>query len=159
MGIGFGSIRQGSTRRKHDLSFPSQLIILFQAFEQVVPTERTVIHANIKDGSINVLPPNHPGGLVLNLEDISVNTELVNGSPDVSVGLLAKSLNVLLLDDVAAPPPENLKDRDVDRGFQHWVVSSNSSCPPHILIGSRNVVMHQYCMPVISISLCFTLQK
>jgi hypothetical protein len=96
-----------------------------------------------------VLPPNHPGRLVLNLDDISVNTELINGSPDASFTLLARSLNVLLLDDIVAPPPEMFKDIDVERGYQHWVVCLDRVYSLDMKLTTlRNPAMHQSCTPV-----------
>lgn len=91
-------------------------------FEQVIPSERTILTLNIRDGSICVLPPNHPGALVVNMDDIAFDTELVSGSPDTFVLLVARSSTVLLLDDRRAPPPEALQNKEVNRGLEQWVV-------------------------------------
>ncbi|KAG8809427.1 autophagy- protein 2, partial [Serendipita sp. 399] len=90
-------------------------------FEQVIPTERTVLDVNIKDGSIRVIPPNHPGCLVLNLEDVSFGTDIVANSTESSVAILGRLAHVLLVDDQEAPVPEALQTGEVNRGFDHWL--------------------------------------
>ncbi|KAG8820739.1 autophagy- protein 2 [Serendipita sp. 400] len=90
-------------------------------FEQVAPTERTVLDVNFKDASIQVIPPNHPGSLVLNLEDVSVGTDIVSGSVESSVNVIAQLAHVLLIDDLNAPAPEALQNREVIKSLDHWL--------------------------------------
>ncbi|KIM19805.1 hypothetical protein M408DRAFT_30911 [Serendipita vermifera MAFF 305830] len=90
-------------------------------FEQVVPSERTILSVNVRDGSISILPPNHPGGLAVTIEDIALDTEMINNSPETLVLFSARSVAALLLDDRAAPQPEALQQKDVTKGIEHWM--------------------------------------
>ena len=95
---------------------------MHQVFEQVIPSERTILDLDFRDGSIRIVPPNHPGALVLGVEDVFVGTELVNGSADTAVAVTARSFYTLLIDDIAAPLPEGLQAREVNKGLDHWLV-------------------------------------
>lgn len=92
-------------------------------FEQVIPSERTILNLDFRDGSIRVIPPNHPGCLILGVEDVFVGTELVNGSADTSVAVTARSLYTLLIDDTAAPLPEGLQTKPINKGLDYWLIS------------------------------------
>lgn len=97
-------------------------LIFFQVFEEVIPSERTILSVSIRDGSICVLPPHHPGSLAINIDEVALDTELVSGSPDIFVLLAARSAAVLLLDDREALPPAALQHKEVNRGLEHWLV-------------------------------------
>jgi hypothetical protein len=54
--------------------------------------------------------------------DVAIDTDLVNGSPELSVAATVNSASLLLLDDIAAPAPENLQNKEVNSGLDHWMV-------------------------------------
>ena len=101
---------------------PSVCSLVYQVFEEVIPSERTILSLNVQDGSICICPPNHPGSLAVNIEDVVLDTELISGSPDIFIIVAARSFAVLLLDDREAPQPEALQHKEVTKGIEHWMV-------------------------------------
>lgn len=58
--------------------------------------------------------------------DIAIDTDLVNGSPELAVVAAINSASVLLIDDISAPAPENLQNKEVNSGLDYWTVNSSN---------------------------------
>lgn len=79
----------------------AQYLSNFQAFEAVIPTERTHISLKVMDGSIRILASNHPGALVIHAGTLDFSTSVIDDSPDVAFHLSVPELAVLMIDDLA----------------------------------------------------------
>lgn len=76
-------------------------LIFLQAFEAVIPSERTRIALKISEGSIRAFAPNHPGSVLVYVGDLDFSTDVVGGSPDSSFCLLVSALSLLAIDDLS----------------------------------------------------------
>lgn len=90
-----------------------------QAFESVIPSERTRVSLKIMDGSIRALAPIHPGALVVYVGELEFHTDIIGDSLESSFHLLAPAASVLLLDDV---PAAEVKAPTATLGIAHWKV-------------------------------------
>jgi autophagy-related protein 2 len=96
-----------------------------QAFEAVVPSERTRVSLKITEGSIVAHASGHPGALVVHIGDTSFSTEIVGEAPDSTFHLSTPNLSVLLIDNLQDRPEgrESEKLRPVEsRGVKNWMV-------------------------------------
>ncbi|KAF8077884.1 hypothetical protein FPV67DRAFT_1463315 [Lyophyllum atratum] len=87
-------------------------------FESVIPSERTRISLKISDGAVRAFAPNHPGGIVIQIDDLDFATDVVGESPDSSFRLSVPALALLAVDDVS-----NEESRDTlssHRGMALW---------------------------------------
>ncbi|KAG6874206.1 hypothetical protein C0995_003752 [Termitomyces sp. Mi166 len=72
-----------------------------ETFESVIPSERTRISLRILDGAIRVFAPNHPGAVVIHIDDLEFATDVIGESPDSSFCLSIPSLALLAVDDIS----------------------------------------------------------
>lgn len=91
-----------------------------QAFESVIPSERTAVSLKIMDGSIRAVAPSHPGAVVLHIGDLSFSTNIVGSSADVAFQLSTPALAVLALDDLSSVNEVNHSSS----GVNFWKVRS-----------------------------------
>ena len=83
----------GATSRSH--------IARVQAFESVVPSERTKVAVTIIDSSLRLLQPSHPGALVAHIGEMDFSTTLVGNSAETSFHLEVPALSIFLVDDLS----------------------------------------------------------
>ena len=72
-----------------------------QAFETVVPSERTHISVKVSDTSLRAFAKNYPGSVVLYIGETEFATTIVGNSPQTSLRLAVNSLALYLIDDIA----------------------------------------------------------
>ncbi|THG98961.1 hypothetical protein EW026_g3308 [Hermanssonia centrifuga] len=71
-----------------------------QAFESVVPSEKTKLSIRIVDCSIKTLAPTHRGAFVLHVGDLDFSTVIIGNSPETSLQLGVQGTSVFFVDDV-----------------------------------------------------------
>ncbi|KAF9265490.1 hypothetical protein L218DRAFT_860278 [Marasmius fiardii PR-910] len=71
------------------------------AFETVVPSERTSLNVRVMDGSIRANAPNHPGQLIVHMDEVEFATELIGNTTASTFRLSVPSLGLLAIDDIA----------------------------------------------------------
>lgn len=71
-----------------------------QAFESVIPSERTRVAVKIVDGSIRTLAPTHPGAVVLYVSELDFTTDIIGDSPETSFHFSVPSISLLLIDHI-----------------------------------------------------------
>ncbi|KAF5380922.1 hypothetical protein D9615_004012 [Tricholomella constricta] len=69
-------------------------------FESVIPSERTRISLKVSDGAIRTFAPNHPGAIVVQIDDLDFATDVIGKSPDSSFQLSIPAVALLVVDDV-----------------------------------------------------------
>jgi autophagy-related protein 2 len=105
-----------------------------QAFESVIPSERTRVAVKVMDGSIRALAPSHPGAVVLYVGELDFATDIVGDSPEMSFHLSIPSISLLLIDNLlsvnesaAMKPP---RTHSASEGIGHWKVRSMGDLAP-----------------------------
>ncbi|KAL5511695.1 ATG2 [Sanghuangporus vaninii] len=73
-----------------------------QAFESVIPSERTQISLNLLDCACRITPPSRPSVLVLSFGDVTISTDLASNSQETALGITVADLSILLNDDSKA---------------------------------------------------------
>lgn len=100
--------------------------ITMQAFESVIPSERTRVAIKIIDGSIRCLAPSHPGAIVLYVDELDFATNIVGDSPEMSFHLLIPAISLLLVDDLLAlnesAAMKQPRTHSASGGIMHWKV-------------------------------------
>ena len=99
---------------------------LSQAFESVVPSERTRINVKIIDTSIRLLAPSHPGALVPYIGELDFSTVIEGNSPIFSMNLSVPALALLFVDDVSSFPEESeaaSRTQSAAHGVAFWKVN------------------------------------
>jgi autophagy-related protein 2 len=99
--------------------------LVLQAFESVVPAERTKLTVRITDGSVKAHAPTHPGALVIYAGDLTVNTDIVGDAASSFLHVLVPDLSILLLDDLESRPDGSVTNRlpaSVNQGVPYWKV-------------------------------------
>ena len=103
--------------------FTMNLIHRFtKTFEAVIPTDRTRIQVTILDGSIRAYAPNHPGAMVVYLQELEFSTDVIGDSRESSFRVNAMGLALLVADDISSQdvnPPSSIC------GVSSWVVSDS----------------------------------
>ena len=87
-----------------------------------MPTDRTRIQVTITDGSFRAFAPNHPGAMVLYLQELECSTDVIGDSRELSLRVIATGLALLAADDISSQevnPPSSL------HGVSRWMVSSS----------------------------------
>jgi hypothetical protein len=97
-------------------------LIISQAFEQVIPNERTKISLSIIDGSILVLAPNHPGGMLIGINELNFEIDVISETKALEFHLTAPGLAILMLDDRGSPSKEPIT-KPSQSMLSHWEVS------------------------------------
>ena len=95
---------------------------LFKTFEAVIPTDRTCIQVTLIDGSIRVFAPNHPGAMVVHLQELDLSTDVIGDSRESLFRVNATDLALLAADDSGSQEvdlPSSL------RGVSRWTASSS----------------------------------
>ena len=85
-----------------------------------MPTDRTRIHVKILDGSIRAFAPNHPGAMVVYLQELDFSTDVGGDSRESSFRINVMGLALLAADDISTQEvnlPSSL------RGVSIWMVS------------------------------------
>ena len=99
---------------------------MIQAFESVIPSERTRMSIKITDGSIRGLAPTHPGAAVLYIGELGFTTDIVGDSPEFSFHLSVPSISVLFIDSLPSPHDgagtKQAQAASVSGGISHWKV-------------------------------------
>lgn len=109
MGVGSRPLREGTSRSTH----PSynlhthELTMILQAFESVVPSERTRVNVKILDTSIRLLAPSHPGAVVPYIGELDFSTVIEGNSPTSTINLSIPALALLLIDDISSSPEDS----------------------------------------------------
>lgn len=106
--------------------------ICIQAFESVVPSERTRISVTILNSSVRASAPNYSGALVPYIGELSFSTIIVGSSPEISFHLHLSALSLLLADDISADVEESEQTRAVHPGPDPPGVSFWQVCPKTI---------------------------
>jgi autophagy-related protein 2 len=113
------------------------LIHKFKTFEAVIPTDRTRIQVTIQEGSIRAYAPNHPGAIVVYLQEFEFSTDVIGDSRESCFRIKAMGLTLLAADDISnqeVNPPSSI------RGVSRWIVSSTYGFTRLILIICRRPI-------------------
>jgi autophagy-related protein 2 len=76
------------------------LTFLHQAFESVIPSERTRIALNITEGSVAIHATKYPGKLIIHTGETSFSTEIIGEASESTFSLSIPDLSILLIDDI-----------------------------------------------------------
>ncbi|KIJ44231.1 hypothetical protein M422DRAFT_252242 [Sphaerobolus stellatus SS14] len=91
------------------------------AFETVVPSERTKISVTIRDGSVHISGEDHPGGIVLRMGEVQLETEIVGQAPETILAMAVTDTQALFLDDLSSiVVPEDVIVNPTLHGVQYW---------------------------------------
>lgn len=99
--------------------------LILQAFETVVPAERTKLSVHITDGSVKAHTSTHPGALVFYIGDLTLNTDIVGSAPSSLFHVLVPNLSILLLDDLESRTDGLVSVKlptSVNQGVAYWKV-------------------------------------
>ncbi len=111
--------------------FDRVLPSVYQAFETVVPSERTRLSLTVSESSIRVTPLSRPNALILSLSDIGFSTDLVGNSSHVAFTIFGGGMSVFLMDDCSTlPKKEDFRHR-IFSDAEYWMVcirSKSHSC-------------------------------
>ena len=96
-----------------------------QAFETVVPSERTRLNFSVSECSIQLAPTTHPGAFVISLCDVGFATDIVGDSPESIVNVFGSELSMFLVDDCGTLtiPDDN---SFIVSDSEHWMVGNPS---------------------------------
>lgn len=95
----------------------------FQAFESVVPSERTVLSLHTSNCSLQLRAPSHPGSIVGALNDVDFSADLVGNSPEMSMRLRIASAWILAIDAVLPSEPKLSSRTRTVQASDYWRVS------------------------------------
>lgn len=100
-------------------------LTILQAFESVVPSERTRINIKINDTSIRLFAPTHKGALLPYIEELEFSTVIEGNSPNMSMNLGIPSFSLLLIDDLTRNEGDVTPARtsSAAHGVPFWKVS------------------------------------
>jgi autophagy-related protein 2 len=93
-----------------------------KTFEAVIPTDRTRIQVKILDSSIRAFAPNHPGAMVVYLQELEFSTDAIGDSRESLFRINATGLALLAADDISSQEvdlPNSL------RGVSIWTVGDS----------------------------------
>jgi len=122
MGYRFSGVYESTSRCRWFSEDYVTYLIICQAFEQVVPNERTKVSLSIIDGSILILAPNHPGGMLIGVNELNFETDIISEIKALEFHLTAPGLALLMLDDRGSPSEEPIAKRSQGM-LSHWAVS------------------------------------
>jgi hypothetical protein len=77
---------------------------------------------SIIDGSILSLAPNHPGGILIGINELNFETDIVSEIKALEFHLTAPSLAVLMLDSRESPSAGFI-EKPLQSMLSHWAVS------------------------------------
>jgi autophagy-related protein 2 len=116
-----------------DLSYDHNtiwLMSILEAFDNVVPSERTRLSVKVQDSALRVVGVDRPVSLVLHVGELGLLTDLVDSSSDSSMSLDLPRLRVLLTEDHTAGQDINTRPIDSSSetpdGLALWKVISLS---------------------------------
>ena len=99
---------------------------------------------HVREGSIRLFAPSHPGAFVLHLGELNFATVLTSDNPNVNCEVSVPSLSALMADDFASVTEQTAsKDLRAYRGVKYWQVCqimARLGCSIDVL--SRNQSMH-----------------
>lgn len=99
------------------------MLIYVQAFEGVPPSEQTFITIHVRDGSVCLFAPNHPGAFLLRVGELDFATVLTSDNPNLNCEVSVPSLSTLMADDFAGLTDQlSGKDLRAYRGVKYWQV-------------------------------------
>jgi autophagy-related protein 2 len=82
------------------MHFPC-LILCFQTFESVIPSERTQISLKISDASFRAFAPSHLGAAVTYIGNLDFSTDIFGSVLKSSIRLSIPALAFLAIDDIS----------------------------------------------------------
>jgi len=91
-----------------------------QAFENVMPSEKTRLSLTVKDSSIKATTLHHPGALVLHMGILKFTINLIGDSPDLAFALSVPAAGILAIDNVA--DISTIDGRASKDGISRWKV-------------------------------------
>ena len=118
-------IFQGTSRSESLLShmIDTPFYMFPQAFEQVVPSERTRVNLKVHDTSIRLFAPAHKGALLSYIGELEFSTVIEGNLPITIMNLSLPSFSLLLLDDVSDSGEEaSTPRRSTPSGAAFWKV-------------------------------------
>ncbi|VDB83052.1 unnamed protein product [Peniophora sp. CBMAI 1063] len=93
-------------------------------FEGVPPSEQTFVTAHVRDGSVRLFAPNHPGAFLMHVGELDFSTVLTSDNPSLTCEVSVPSLSALMADDFAAVTEQVAgKDLRAYRGAKYWLKS------------------------------------
>jgi autophagy-related protein 2 len=109
---------------------------ILEAFDNVVPSERTRLSVKVQDSALRVVGVDRPVSLVLHVGELGLLTDLVDSSSDSSMSLDLPRLRVLFTEDHTAGQDINTRPIDSSSetpdGLALWKVISLSG---YLLLG------------------------
>lgn len=97
-----------------------------QAFESVVPSERTRINVKVHDTSIRLFAPTHKGALLPHIGELEFSTVIEGNTPVMAMNLAVPTFSLLLIDDLSSNGEEpSTPRRSSSSGVAFWKVSSS----------------------------------
>lgn len=87
-----------------------------------MPTECTRIQVTIIDGSIRTFAPNHPGAVVVYLQELGFSTDVIGDSRETSFRVNATGLALLAADDISS---QEVNLSSSLRGVPRWMVGGS----------------------------------
>lgn len=101
---------------------------VLQAFESVVPSERTQVNVKVHDTSIRLYAPTHKGALLSYIEELEFSTVIEGNSPIISMNLGVPSFSLLLVDDLTSNDGDVTPARasSTAHGVSFWKVNMPS---------------------------------
>lgn len=93
-----------------------------QAFESVIPSERTKISIKITDGSFHAMGPNDPGALVAYIGELDLSTDLVGDSQETVVIMTVSKSSAFFIDDKSTSTALTETDTIPHSSVEYWKV-------------------------------------
>lgn len=113
------------------------VLMTMQAFESVIPSERTKISIKAMDGSFHAMGPSNPGALVAYIGELDLSTDLVGDSLETVITANVLKSNAFFIDDKSTSTMLTETDTIPRSSVEYWkVCRCHNSEPVHFYLST-----------------------